>query len=605
MIDLSKLLRAAALIIALTLLAGCASYFMESDEDGDERLVVARLNFNPSLAALRKALALDIQSHNEKKMTPMSWIELLAYVAAKNGNDFSKYENAQLDELAAALQSGKRMQSLAAGLADYAYYRGAYAGVLGGYVGEYEVRQPDANGELAWTKRYGLKAFSPIAGNYIYADGDDFGVSRLYGDQHWHQGHDLFGDEGTPIAAVESGVVEELGWSKYDGWIVKLRSLDRKRVYFYSHLRKKHPYHTSLMEGSPVLAGDIIGYMGKTGYTTLDNTGNAGKEHLHFGLQVFFGKEGQGEGIWIDTFALTRLLNQNRSASVRDEATDEFSRVYAMREVQNTPAFNAAPEEAAADLDARASVQLPIVMYHFVLERKVASGDIYITPDGLRQDLDFLVSNGFSTVTIDELIAYVHDGAKLPEKPVLLTFDDGFYNNLHYAEPLLKERGMRAMMAVVGEFSQDTVDTGDINVRYSYVTWDQIRQAAGTGVFEFQSHSWALHRLAGAQGVKRKRGESAEAYVERLEKDLTKLSDKLEELTGKRPTAFAYPFGAFSDISSDALQDIGFLVTMTSTEGVNTLVRGDPSSLIHMDRYTRKAGEGTERFFGRVLKKMA
>ncbi len=82
------------------------------------------------------------------------------------------------------------------------------------------------------------------------------------------------------------------------------------------------------------------------------------------------------------------------------------------------------------------------------------------------------------------------------------------------------------------------------------------------------------------------------------------LSDKIEEATGKRPTAFAYPFGAFSDCSSDALQDIGFLATMTSTEGVNTLVRGDPNSLIHMDRYTRKAGESTERFMGRIMKTM-
>ncbi len=106
-------------------------------------------------------------------MTPMSWIELLAYIAAKHGNDFSRFENAQLDELAAQLQSGKRMRSLAAGLPDYAYYLKAYTAVLGGHVGEYEIQLPGANG-AEWEKRYGLKAFSPIAGDYAYADGDRY-----------------------------------------------------------------------------------------------------------------------------------------------------------------------------------------------------------------------------------------------------------------------------------------------------------------------------------------------------------------------------------------------------------------------------------------------
>ncbi len=599
---LSKLIRAAAFFIAVTLLAGCASYFTETPGDnGQEKLVINRLDFNASLAAMKKALALDIQSHSEKKAIPMNWVELLAYVAAKNGNDFSKYENAQLDELAAQLQSGKKMRSLTSGQKDYAYYLEAYSAVLGNFVGDYEIQIPDSNGDPGWVKRYGLKAFSPIAGDYSYADGDDFGVARMFGDQHWHQGHDMFSEAGTPLIAVESGTVEELGWTRYFGWMLKIRSLDRKRIYTYAHLRKKRPYQTSIIKGAAVEAGDVIGYLGNTGYTTLDNTGGLEKDHLHFSLQVVFDEETQPDGVWIDTFALTRLLNQNRSAAIRNDPSQEFTRAYAIREPESEAVLSAAPDKAQ---DARASVQLPIIMYHFVLERKVASGNIYITPDGLKQDLDFLISQGFSTVTVDELAAYVYEGAPLPEKPVLLTFDDGFYNNLYYAEPILKERNMRAMMAVVGEFSQGTVDTGDINVRYSYVTWDQIKEALASGVFEFQSHSWALHRLAGAQGVKRRRSESVEAYGERLKADMDKLSDALEKATGKRPTAFAYPFGAFSDVSSDALQDIGFLATMTSTEGVNSIVKGDPSSLIHMDRYTRKAGESTERFMGRILKTM-
>ena len=72
---------------------------------------------------------------------------------------------------------------------------------------------------------------------------------------------------GTPITAIESGYVEALGWNQYGGWRIGIRSFDKKRYYYYAHLRQNFPYALNLEEGSIVTAGDVIGYMGHTGYS--------------------------------------------------------------------------------------------------------------------------------------------------------------------------------------------------------------------------------------------------------------------------------------------------------------------------------------------------
>ena len=217
----------------------------------------------------------------------------------------------------------------------YNYYKEAYEAVLGGMVGEYQIEeeqtqenQTDSEEQLEYVTRYGLKAFSPIAKNFPYSDYDDFGSSRSYGYRRVHLGHDMMGATGTPIIAVESGYVEALGWNQYGGWRIGIRSFDKKRYYYYAHLRKDFPYNKELEEGSIVQAGDVIGYLGHTGYSVKENVNNIDIPHLHFGLQLIFNesqKEGNNE-IWIDCYALVRFLYRNRSETVKVPETKEWIR---------------------------------------------------------------------------------------------------------------------------------------------------------------------------------------------------------------------------------------------------------------------------------------
>lgn len=123
-------------------------------------------------------------------------------------------------------------------------------------------------------------------------------------------------------------MVEALGWNQYGGWRVGIRSFDGKRYYYYAHLRQNYPYAEGLEEGSVVTAGDVIGYMGHTGYSTKENVNNIDVTHLHWGLQLIFDesqKEGNNE-IWIDVYPLTRFLAKHTQTAVKVEGTKEWVR---------------------------------------------------------------------------------------------------------------------------------------------------------------------------------------------------------------------------------------------------------------------------------------
>lgn len=199
--------------------------------------------------------------------------------------------------------------------------------------------------EKIWVTKYGLKAYSPIAADFPFSDYDDFGDARSCDSGRRHLGHDIMGQAGTPIVAVESGTVEDMGWDRYGGWRIGIRSFDKKRYYYYAHLRRNHPYQSGLEPGSTVTAGDVIGYLGRTGYSTEENTDNAGTPHLHFGLRLTpeglqkeGGKETGGEKeqedeIWIDCCSLVRFLGINRSKVAKVEGTKEWTRVYGQTEL--------------------------------------------------------------------------------------------------------------------------------------------------------------------------------------------------------------------------------------------------------------------------------
>ena len=323
-----------ALILSSFFVAGKA---LETRSETPKKDMIKWVDFNVPCEALKKAISLDIAS--QKQEVKLDFIELLAYVATRNGNDFSHYKDKQLDDIASKLKAGKTMEELTKDSKYYPYYLESFTAILSGFVGDYEIEVPNEDGSgTHWEQRYGIKLFSPIAKNYPYTHSDDFGNSRSYGFSRKHLGNDLFGQVGTPVVAVEGGVVEALGWNQYGGWRIGIRSLDHKRYYYYAHLRKNFPYQKDLTVGSIVEAGDVIGYLGRSGYSTQENVNNIEVPHLHFGMQLVFDecqKECNSE-IWIDVYDIIRLLDNKRSEVVKNPETKDYSRVYGFRDLSNT-----------------------------------------------------------------------------------------------------------------------------------------------------------------------------------------------------------------------------------------------------------------------------
>lgn len=285
------------------------------------------VDFTVSYEALCKAYDWDVDTHGTEH--EVHWIDLLAYAAARTGGEFNQKALTIMDKTAEQLSDGETtMEELTSDMKYFSYYKEAYTGVLGGLVGEYQAEEEDENGRRNFCQKYGLKAYFPLARGFDYTHYDDFGTGRSYGYKRKHLGHDMMGLVGTPVIAIESGYVEALGWNQYGGWRIGIRSFDHRRYYYYAHLRQNYPYAENLEEGSIVTAGDVIGYMGHTGYSAKENVNNIEVTHLHWGLELVFDecqKESNNE-IWVDIYPLTRFLTKHTQPVEKVEGSKEWVR---------------------------------------------------------------------------------------------------------------------------------------------------------------------------------------------------------------------------------------------------------------------------------------
>lgn len=258
-------------------------------------------------------------------------------------------------------------------------------------------------------------------------------------------------------------------------------------------------------------------------------------------------------------------------------------------------------EELPADAPGTMQVELPILMYHGVTQDANKVGKFVISEEMLEKDLQYLKENGYQTVTVADAIAFVKDGTPMPEKPVMITFDDGYYNNYCYAFPLLKKYQMKAVISIIGRFTDLYTETPDENPAYSHITWDEVKEMMASGLIEFQNHSYDLHtNTKGRNGAKKKWGETNQEYAIFLERDLGLLQREMEEHTGYIPTAFTYPFGSVSEASYDILRQMGFQATLSCEEKTNYLTQGDMSCLEMLNRFLRSDKTGAEAILERL-----
>lgn len=239
--------------------------------------------------------------------------------------------------------------------------------------------------------------------------------------------------------------------------------------------------------------------------------------------------------------------------------------------------------------DRSGEARVPILMYHHFVTDPELENAASVSPQKFENDMIALKQAGYETVSLQDLIDYVHTGKALPERPVVITFDDGYLSNYEYAFPVLRRLDMKATIFVIGWSVGETKYKGTDRDIIPHFTWEQAREMAESGLIDIQHHTYDMHNPNSPEepsrrGVTPLPGESSGAYARALADDVLKLEQLIEEHVGRPVFALAYPYGEYRFLSELVLQDLGYEVTLSTKKGIQTVRQGDPLSLYAMKR---------------------
>ena len=247
-------------------------------------------------------------------------------------------------------------------------------------------------------------------------------------------------------------------------------------------------------------------------------------------------------------------------------------------------ALRLSPDAFAAEDE---GIKLPVLMYHAIINDYSRSGEYVITPEALRRDLEYISEAGYETVVMEDIIDYVKTGSPLPEKPILISFDDGYYNNYLHAYPLLQELGMKAVISVIGIEADKYSLSGEVHESYSHCTWEMLREMQQSGTIEILNHSYDMHHIQkGSMGIGKHSGEKLAAYRSRLFMDLSRMQNRFSAELGKIPSTFTFPFGCAPADSRPVLRELGFAASL-GTEEKTFYVTKNEKCLELIPRYNR------------------
>lgn len=250
------------------------------------------------------------------------------------------------------------------------------------------------------------------------------------------------------------------------------------------------------------------------------------------------------------------------------------------------------PAEAAVE----ESIDLPIVMYHHISQRSRTWNDYVLSIEEFRSDMEYLSREGWQSISVDELLAWQKGEFIMPEKPMMITFDDGFASVVEYAEPIMAEYGMKGIVAVIGSVCDEYSENGEYDPEWSDLSWEAAAEMADRGVLEVQCHTWDMHSMENALGCAKRWGESVDSYRRRLSADLSRFISACDKHGLNMTYSIAYPFGSYDEHTTQVIKDMDFRAAFTCTEKINHLT-GDREQLYYLGRFNRPHGISSENFF--------
>lgn len=208
---------------------------------------------------------------------------------------------------------------------------------------------------------------------------------------------------------------------------------------------------------------------------------------------------------------------------------------------------------------------IPVLMYHHFVEEGEEVGYTTISDVAFEEQITYLKSKGYNTITDQDIVDFYYYGKELPENPIHITMDDGYESNYKIAYPILKENGMKATIFVI-------VSRIDGDYYPPRLTWDQIKEMSDSGVISIQSHTYDLHHkeiIDDAVEVSAMISDTSDEFLKRVKDDLILSKEILEEKLGKEVISISYPFGHYDENTLNMIEEVGFKVAYTIEHGLN------------------------------------
>lgn len=238
------------------------------------------------------------------------------------------------------------------------------------------------------------------------------------------------------------------------------------------------------------------------------------------------------------------------------------------------------------------TADVPVLLYHSIVEEP--GSYLEVSPETFDAQMRFLAENGYHAVTTQELIDYVYHGGELPDKPVLISFDDGYQNNYDYAWPILREHDLKATIYAIGvSVGHDRYKDTQFEMT-PHFGFEEARRMVESGVIDVQSHTYDMHQWPPFESGDRIRqtmapleGEIYDDYAAALNRDVAAYNQIAKKELGYEFTSLAFPGGDYTTLTEVLVHQAGIPVTMsTQTDNRNILVRGLPQSLYALSRWS-------------------
>lgn len=243
--------------------------------------------------------------------------------------------------------------------------------------------------------------------------------------------------------------------------------------------------------------------------------------------------------------------------------------------------------------------ELIVIAYHDVEDHDPNQAYLSVSTENLRRQFSWLQENNYVPVSVDQVLTARDGGTPLPEKAVMLTFDDGYSSFYTRVFPLLKAYNWPAVLAPVGHWldaplNQKVDFGGQPTARDRFLNWEQVAEMARSGLVEVGAHTQNMHfgTVANPQGntqpvaaahrylAQEQRYENDEEFKQRFRADVRAISASVKKHTGKAPRVWVWPYGRVSGLGLRILQEEGYQMVMTLTDGVAHV-----DSLMNMPRY--------------------